>query len=226
MPRPLTSVVTPTVFAHVFAQELSQALAAPLPGQEAQYRMAPRPRTGAERWDPPRGDARLGGVMALFYPHHGELYLPLILRATYEGAHSGQVSFPGGGMEKMDAHVTATALREAYEEVGAPPDQVRVLGRLTTLYVVPSNYVVVPVVGWIDHRPAFRTDPYEVARLLEVPLALLLDPANRREDEWQLRNRRALVPYFSLDGQTVWGATAMILSELLAVVAGLPCVKE
>jgi len=129
-------------------------------------------------------------------------------------------------MEKMDAHVTATALREAYEEVGAPPDQVRVLGRLTTLYVVPSNYVVVPVVGWIDHRPAFRTDPYEVARLLEVPLALLLDPANRREDEWQLRNRRALVPYFSLDGQTVWGATAMILSELLAVVAGLPCVKE
>lgn len=211
---------------HRFAQELTQALATPLPGQEAQYRMAPRPRPGSERWDAPRVDARVGAVMALFYPHKGELTLPLILRATYEGAHSGQISFPGGGMEEMDGDVTATALREAYEEIGVPPGQVRVLGHLTTLNVIPSNYVVTPVVGWIDHRPAFHPDPYEVARLLEIPLADLLNPANHHEEEWQLRNRRALVPYFNVQGQNVWGATAMMLSELLAVVGNLACIKK
>ena len=208
-----------------FVQELTQALSAPLPGKEAQYRMAPRPRPGSERWDAPPGNARVGAVMALFYPSQNALFLPLILRATYEGAHSGQISFPGGGMEEMDGDVAATARREAYEEIGVPPNHVQVLGQLSTLTVTPSNYVVTPVVGWIDHRPAFRTDPYEVAQLLEVPLADLLDPAHYREEEWQLRNRRALVPYFSVQGQNVWGATAMMLSELLAVVGELGCVK-
>lgn len=217
--------VAPT-FARRFVQELSQALAAPLPGKEAQYRMAPRPRPGSERWDAPLGDARVGAVMALFYPREGKLTLPLILRATYEGAHSGQISLPGGGMEEMDEDVTATALREAYEEIGVAPEQVRVLGRLSTLNVIPSNYVVTPVVGWTDQRPALRADPYEVARILEIPLADLLDPVNHREEEWQLRNRRALVPYFSVQGQNVWGATAMMLSELLAVVGDLACVRE
>jgi len=213
-------------FASRFVQELTQALAVPLPGKEAQYRMAPRPRPGSERGDAPRGDARVGAVMALFYPCQDALFLPLILRATYEGAHSGQISFPGGGMEEIDADVTATALREVYEEIGVAPDQAQVLGRLSTLNVTPSNYVVTPVVGWIDHRPAFHADPYEVARILEIPLADLLNPANHREEEWQLRNRRALVPYFNVQGQNIWGATAMILSELLAVVADLACVKK
>ncbi len=226
MPSPVTLDAVAPSFSGRFVQELAQALATPLPGKEAQYRMAPRPRPGSERWDAPPGDARVGAVMALFYPHQGALTLPLILRATYDGAHSGQISFPGGGMEAMDADVTATALREAYEEIGVPPDQVQVLGQLSTLNVTPSNYVVTPVVGWIDHRPAFHADPYEVARILEIPLAHLLDPANFREEEWQLRNRRAMVPYFSVQGQTVWGATAMMLSELLAVVGDLACVKE
>lgn len=232
----------------IFRAELRQALAGPLPGQSAQYAFAPRPRPGSERLDPPRADARTGGVLVLFYPKldselnravdsrsHAEqtashrqssLFMPLILRPTYDGTHSGQVGFPGGGQEEMDTDITATALREAYEEVGVEPSNVEVLGHLTSLYISPSNYVVVPTVGWAKKPPRFRTDPYEVAKLLEVPLAELLNPASRQEEEWQLRSRRAVVPYLNLQGQTVWGATAMMLGELLAIIRGLPCVND
>ncbi len=111
-----------------FLRQLRLDLAGPLPGKEAQYSMAPRPRTGAEFYDTPRADARRGGVLVLFYPQQGQIYLPLILRPTYPGVHSGQVGFPGGGYDETDADLTATALREAYEEVGVHPSEVTVLG--------------------------------------------------------------------------------------------------
>lgn len=198
-----------------FLRQLRFDLAHPLPGREAQYRMAPRPRAGAEFNDAPRADARRGGVLALFYPHEDTVYLPLILRPTYPGVHSGQVGFPGGGAEEMDADLTATALRETYEEIGVHPSQIIVLGLLTPLYVFASNYIVQPAVAWTDYRPDFRHDPFEVAQLLEVSLHTLLDPANRRTELRNLRGRPIEVPYFAVAGQTVWGATAMMLSELL-----------
>ncbi len=200
---------------------LQERLRAPLPGRAAQARMAPQPRPG---WDqnmqPP--SPRHGGVLVLLYPHLDDTgqqawHLPLILRATYPGVHSGQVSFPGGGQDPSDPDLTATALREAYEEIGVPPQDVQVLGRLSDLYILPSNFMVHPTVGWVSHRPNFRIDPYEVAQLLETPLAALRDPINRHEEEWQLRDRRARVPFFHIHGQTIWGATAMILSEFLAL---------
>lgn len=200
-----------------FLDALGRDLAGRLPGQEAQYRMAPRPRTGAEIPDKPREDARQGGVLILFYPHEQRIWLPLILRATYRGVHSGQVGLPGGGREEIDDDLQATALRETYEEIGVRPEAVTVLGRLTTLYVYASNYVVHPFVGWTDYRPNFRTDPYEVAKLIETRLDQILDPANYHEEMWELRARRALVPYYAVGNEVVWGATAMILSELTAL---------
>lgn len=182
--------------------------------------MAPLPRPGWEVDFQPETPPRQGGVLALFYPQADQLYLPLILRPTYNGVHSGQVSFPGGGQEAIDADISATALREAYEEIGVEPAQVQILGRLSKLYIRPSNYEVTPTVGWVEERPDFRTDPYEVARLLEVRLADLQNPHNRHQEEWQLRDRKANVPFFSVCGQTIWGATAMILSELLVVIRG------
>jgi 8-oxo-dGTP pyrophosphatase MutT (NUDIX family) len=205
-----------------FLDRLRADLAGPLPGRAAQYRMAPRPRPGDDAFEQPRADTRQGGVLLLFYPYGGRLALPLILRPTYTGVHSGQVSLPGGGRESGDADLTATALREAYEEVGAEPGQVQVLGRLSPLYVFASNYLVLPTVGWCTARPDFKLDPYEVELLIETPLADLLDERNRREEAWNLRGYTAQVPYFSVQGQTVWGATAMILSELLA----LPSVQQ
>ncbi|MCB9159124.1 MAG: CoA pyrophosphatase [Caldilineaceae bacterium] len=202
-----------------FIAQLQQDLAQPLPGRDAQWAMAPRPRPGAGRYDEPGTDARQGGVLILFYPRAGDVWLPLILRPTYRGVHSGQVGLPGGGYETIDTDITATALREAYEEVGVAPEAVTVLGHLSTLWVSASNYVVQPTVGWTAARPEFRADPYEVERIIETPLQALLTPDCRHEEEWELRNRRATVPYFLVDGEVVWGATAMILSELLALPA-------
>ena len=202
-----------------FLRQLRLDLNGPLPGEEAQYRMAPRLRSGAEIYDVPLSDARRGGVLALFYPRGDRVYLPLILRATYLGVHSGQVGFPGGGYDEIDVDLTATALREAYEEVGIHPSQVTVLGQLTTLYVYASNYLVQPTVAWMDYRPSFHLDPYEVAQLIEAPVLDLLDAANRRVETWDLRGRTAEVPFFAVQGQTIWGATAMMLSELLSLPA-------
>lgn len=202
-----------------FLRQLRLDLAGPLPGKAAQYRMAPRPRPGAEFRDTPGPDVRHGGVLALFYPHGGRIFLPLILRPTYPGVHSGQVGFPGGGQEEADDDLTATALRETYEEIGVHPSAYTMLGRLTPLYVSASNFLVQPAVGWIDYRPDFRLDPYEVAALIEAPLLALLDPATRRVENWTLRGRQVEVPYFAVENQTIWGATAMMLSELLALPA-------
>jgi 8-oxo-dGTP pyrophosphatase MutT (NUDIX family) len=202
-----------------FLRQLRRDLSAPLPGRVQQYQMAPRPRPGGEFADAPRADARRGGVLALFYPHAAEIYLPLILRPTYPGVHSGQIGFPGGGYEAADGDLTATALRETYEEIGVHASQFTVLGQLTPLYVSASNYLVQPMVGWIDYRPEFNPDPYEVAALIEAPLRTLLDPATRRVEPWTLRGREIEVPFFALGEYAVWGATAMMLSELLSLPA-------
>lgn len=197
---------------------LRSELRAPLPGRAAHARMAPRPQVGPPREEEPRADARQGGVLALLYPHAGRLWLPFILRATYNGVHSGQISFPGGGLEPDDDGLVDTALREAYEEVGIDPASVQVLGELSPLYIPPSNFLVQPVLGFTHDRPRFRLDPYEVAELLEVPLADLLNPRNHREEVRPLRDERlADVPYFAVQERVIWGATAMILAELTAL---------
>ena len=202
-----------------FLRQLRLDLCNPLPGKIAQYRMAPRPRPGAEFGDVPGAGVRYGGVLVLFYPHNDRILLPLILRPTYPGVHSGQVGLPGGGQEDADSDLTATALRETYEEIGVHPSEYTILGQLTPLYVSASNFLVQPTVGWSDDRPNFRLDPYEVAALIEAPLQTLLDPATQRVENWTQRGRQVEVPYFAVNNQTIWGATAMMLSELLALPA-------
>ena len=202
-----------------FLCQLRLDLCNPLPGKIAQCRMAPRPRSEAGFCDGPGAGVRYGGVLVLFYPHNGCIMLPLILRPTYPGVHSGQVGLPGGGQEETDSDLTATALRETYEEIGVDPNEYTVLGQLTPLYVSASNFLVLPTVGWIDYRPDFHLDPYEVAALIEAPLPTLLHPATQRVENWTLRNRQVEVPYYAVENQTIWGATAMMLSELLALPA-------
>lgn len=200
-----------------FVDSLRNELAETLPGKDAQYRMAPRPRTGAEKFNQPGPNVRQGGVLALFYPHNNQLHLPLILRPTYNGVHSGQVGFPGGGYEDGDADIVETALREANEEVGIDPSSVQILGQLTPVFVNASNYHVYPAVGWVDQRPNFELDSFEVERLLETPLSALQDERNVDEEQWELKARFAQVPFYKIHGQKIWGATAMMLSELMAL---------
>lgn len=196
--------------------DVRAALALPgFDGPAAQLRMAPiaRPMT---RPGLPEGP-KLGSVLILLYCADEELHVVLTKRPDYEGIHAGQVSCPGGRHEPPE-DMGETALRETYEEIGIPPADVELLGELTSLYVMPSDFEVHPFVGRYTGagRPRFVPDTREVAAILEVPLRLLLDPATRAEEEMELRGGlRLVVPFFRIGEHKVWGATAMILSEFV-----------
>jgi 8-oxo-dGTP pyrophosphatase MutT (NUDIX family) len=206
----------------VTIEDVRQALSAPLPGVEGQKKMAPQPRNGEiDRWGKP-DDCREAGVLLLLYPHTGngraaELHLALTRRTEYPGVHSGQISLPGGRREGSESR-QAAALREAMEEVGVIPDGLEIVGPLSPLYTPPSNFCIYPYVAFAAGRPNFRLEPEEVAELLEPPLSLLMSPASRREELWHFeRYGSRRVPFFDVEGHKVWGATAMILSEFLAL---------
>lgn len=199
---------------------LLDAFARPLPGVDAQLKMAPRPRIG---WDPhhfPDG-LREGAALLLVYPIDGNPHVLLTVRGSKLRRHTGQVSLPGGAVDPHESFESA-ALREASEEVGVAPASVRILGRLTPLHIPVSGYRLHPVVGVVDDRPDFVAAEWEVARLLEVPIDHLRDP-DRIHREWQTREANGQkyqieIPYFAVEGQKVWGATAMALAEFLALV--------
>ena len=190
-----------------------RALGLPLPGWPAQILMGPRRRVELV---PP---ARYldGGVLVLLYPHQGALTLVLTRRSDHLAAHSGQVSFPGGLCEPDDASLAATALRETREELGLEPGRLELLGPLTPLEIPVSGYRIHPWVAHAATRPSFRPDPVEVAELIEVPLAHLLDPATCALETWTIRGQEVEVPFFRVGSHKVWGATAMVLSELVVL---------
>jgi 8-oxo-dGTP pyrophosphatase MutT (NUDIX family) len=190
-----------------------------LPGVDAQLRMAPRPRVG---WDPhhfPDG-LREGAALLLVYPIDGDPHVLLTVRGSTLRKHKGQVSFPGGSVDPNESFESA-ALREASEEVGLAPASVRVLGRLTPLHIPVSGYRLHPVIGIVDQRPQFVAAQWEVARILEVPIDDLRDPAKvQRETQAREANGAKYdveIPYFAVEGHKVWGATAMALAEFLAL---------
>lgn len=191
---------------------------------QAHYQMAPeiRLRELEKAYAGPR-TARKAGVLALCYPDAAEqARLLLILRPTYPGVHSGQVALPGGGMEKDDPDLLATALREAREEVGMAPSQVQLLRALTPLYIPPSNFEVSPYLGVADRPQEFRRQPSEVASLIEVPLEHLLDARSLTTRRLTTSYARDIeVPAFLLQGHVVWGATAMMLNELKQLLQAL-----
>jgi 8-oxo-dGTP pyrophosphatase MutT (NUDIX family) len=200
-----------------FADALRRRLAEPLPGWEAQRRMAPQPRPA---WDP-QDDAtfRHAAALVLLYQTEGGWRLLLTLRASTLPHHTSQVSLPGGRLDPNES-IEEGALREAYEEVGLASQQVSVLGRLTPLPIPASRHLLHPVVAIATERPAFNIAVEEVERLIEVPLSLLSDAQLVR---WQQLERTYPpgglmdVPYFDLAGAHLWGATAMVLAELIAV---------
>ncbi len=175
----------------------------------AQLRMAPQPRP-FRRADAPK----LASVLVLLYPVGGALHFVLIRRTEYEGVHSGQISLPGGKREDGETF-EQTALRETYEEIGVQ-DPVEILGALTPLYVPPSDFEIHPFVGYLPERPVWSPDPNEVAEVIEAPLQLLLDPQIKGVEDWIRYGMPFTVAFYRIGLHKVWGATAIMLSELEA----------
>ena len=199
--------------------QLRSALSGPLPGLAAQLQMAPNPRLG---WDPlkfPEG-ARNGAALLLVYPLDDTLHFALTVRGSGLRHHTGQVSFPGGRVDEGES-VEDAALREAEEEIGVGPRTVEVLGRLTPLHIPVSGYILYPVIGFTPMRPVFQRAEWEVARIIEAPVSVLSDArAFKREMRTRTVNGQSIevdVPFYAIDGEKVWGATAMVLAEFAAL---------
>lgn len=202
-----------------FITDLKSRLEGELPGVEAQYNMAHAVRRSYNKGGP---EYRTACVLALFYPKDDEWYMVFIERTSNNNPndrHKGQIGFPGGKVEAIDKTLEDTALREAWEEVGIPAEEVTILGRLTELHIPVSKFVVHPFVGYMNRRPDFVRQPSEVARILEVPFSTFLKHDTYRRKDVMLRPQVKLreVPYFDVDGTVIWGATAMMLGELMAV---------
>lgn len=207
---------------HDFVEFLRLRLAGPLPGREAQYKMATLRRIqelGSLLLPPP--DAKVACVLNLLHWTDDGWRTVLIQRVDHpRDRHGGQVSFPGGRWEESDDALANVALRETEEEIGISPQQVEILGQLTDLYIPVSNFLVHPFVGVLTGPPVFSPQPGEVEAVLTPPLSVFQSPENRKRTDLTLNQGITLkeVPYFDVDGRIVWGATAMIMSEFLELI--------
>lgn len=177
----------------------------------ARRRMAPVPRGWQKRESRPKQAA----VMILVYPDRDSLLnLVLTLRRADLRGHSGQVSFPGGRQDFQDGSLADTAIRETCEEIGVCRDHICLLGSLPRFYIPASHYDVYPTVARCDATPHFRANPGEVAEIFSLALRELLHPGFKCEETWRVEGRDVRVPYYAVKGHKVWGATAIMLSEL------------
>lgn len=201
-------------------EALRKTLTHPLPGLAAQMGMAPQPRPGTERILDPFLNCRRAGVLVLFYPAGDDDDLTIVLTRRTDSleSHRGQISFPGGSMEPGEDAETA-AKREAMEELGVEPGALEILGQLSPLYIPPSDFCIYPVVAYAAEPPSFTPNEREVAEVLQVSLHHLRQPATLCEETWELRGAPVRVPYYRVGEHKVWGATAMVLCELLSLLA-------
>jgi 8-oxo-dGTP pyrophosphatase MutT (NUDIX family) len=196
-------------------RRLAERLAAPLPGRAAQSLFEPELSFG-RHYAPPPTDARTAAVIALLFRRQGKWYLPLTVRPETMADHAGQVSLPGGMIEP-DENAEQAALRELDEELGVQQDGVEIIGRLSPLYLFVSHFSVEPCVGLLHAAADFHPSPTEVAQLLEVPLGHLLDEGNRGGHQRDFHGLGFHAPHIRFQNHVIWGATAMILGELIAV---------
>lgn len=161
---------------------------------------------------------RQAAVLLPLYQNEAGLHLVLTKRTELVPTHKGQISFPGGGFEEADGDLLTTALRETREEIGLRPEDVKIVGTLDDTVTVTSRHVVRPFVGFAPHPYPYRLDPFEIERLIHLPISALLRGAPFREETWEREGRPVSVFFYDHDGDSVWGLTARILKQFVEAV--------
>jgi 8-oxo-dGTP pyrophosphatase MutT (NUDIX family) len=203
----------------LFLKTIPKIQKAKLLGEEAHKIMVPKVRIALMKdFDASKSNPKKASILMLVYPKQSKSHLVLILRASYNGVHSSQVAFPGGKVETFDADYCATALRETHEEIGVSSDKIEIIKDFTPTYIPPSNFMVYPFLGYSSEELVFSKDTEEVSDIIELPLDLFLDDSILTS---QIMNTSYMdfleVPGFQIENNFVWGATAMMLSELKEV---------
>jgi 8-oxo-dGTP pyrophosphatase MutT (NUDIX family) len=203
-----------------FVEGLKRALAGEKGGLEAQLQMAPDFRSEEIRRRSPENNPRKSAVIILLNPFADELSLVFTKRSPRLKVHRGQVSFPGGQMDKDDRDLLETALREMREEIGIAAEDIQLLGQLSDLFIPPSNFDVAVFVAVLMRPPKYRINPDEVEDVVEIPLRMLLEPENIKRKVFYKTTSGVdrSAPYYAVKDLEIWGATAMIVSELVELI--------
>ncbi|MDY0779273.1 CoA pyrophosphatase [Tenacibaculum sp. IB213877] len=197
-----------------FINNISLLESIELGGQTSQFKLVPQIRIKFSEEKIKNSNPRQASVLALFYPdEYQQTRFLLTQRASYNGTHSAQISFPGGKSEPNET-LQQTALRETEEEVGVQNTHIKIIRKLSETYIPPSNFLVTPYIGFTNTKPIF-TPNHEVSKIIEVLATDLIDDVNISSVEMQTSYMKNIeVPCFTLNSHVVWGATAMILSEI------------
>lgn len=195
-------------FDHII-NTLEKKLSEPLPGVTSHHKYM---HVGRQNVEIPK-NVKSSAVLILLYPQKNNAYFPLILRPKYDGRHGGQMALPGGKAEHSDENLIRTALREAQEEIGIKAIDVKVLGELTDVYVPVSNFIVHPVVGYVNYKPEFFPDEREVDKIYLTDIEDILKGGEIVYKNMKFGKQEISVPGFEIQDSWVWGATSLILSE-------------
>jgi 8-oxo-dGTP pyrophosphatase MutT (NUDIX family) len=201
-----------------FIEQLEIRFQKPLPGEDAQLLMAPSGRKRIQQFEAENYNPRKSAVLIVLFPEGDTIRTLLIQRPVYDGVHSGQVAFPGGKFEDTDIDLQTTSLRETQEEIGIPANEVTIIGKLTDLYIPPSNFLVSPFIGYMLRTPDFIIDSREVQKVISIDLFELNEGTITEKTITHSSGYKITTPCYEIEGLTVWGATAMMISELNIIV--------
>ena len=206
-----TDIITPGLI-----PSIKERLNHPLPGKAAQEKMLTRPKKSVNI---PRFEQKEipAGVLLLLFPDNDNIHFFLTLRTETVDHHKGQISFPGGVQEHNET-LEHTALRETMEEIGIKPESISMIGKLTPLFIPVTGFEIFPFIGWSDNKPVTKAQDKEVKKIIVASISDLIDEQNHKIKKTKIRNIPVSMPYYDLNGETVWGATSMILSEFKTII--------
>lgn len=196
--------------------KLTKMMKKELPGKSSHEEMMVRPKQKFMKTKNPISAA----VLILLYPLGNNWYFYLTKRTKTVEHHKGQISLPGGMLEKGESHKEA-AIRETFEELGVQSRDINIIGPLTPLYIPISNFKIFPFVGWLKSAPKLNIQSKEVSKVFSPSIYSLTDPKTKKIKHSTLLGQKVQIPFFNLKNEVVWGATSMILSEFKKILKGI-----